>query len=188
MTDTLPVHFNRQERHSLEVPPSFETADSFVIAVTNHGEAGRIHVHLDDGLPEIASIDDTNFYVEANGTTEIPVSVHGTDHVFGKIKLVSGYGAVTRWVDVEVTEPDDDESVEIDEDLAKPQPRDETQSGATGHTPLLGDSPILPVLSLGLVALLVAVGAAAFFKSTVVAVGALLVLGAVLVAGYLLLQ
>jgi len=186
--DTLPVYINRQERHSLEVPPSFETADSFVLAVTNHGEASRIHVHLDDGLPEIASIEDTNFYVEANATTEIPVSVHGTDHVFGKIKLVSGYGATTRWVDVEVLEPEEDDAVEIDEELAKPQPRDEDESDEAAATPLLGDSPVLPVASLGLLALLVAVGAAAFFESTVVAVGAVLVFCAVLVAGYLLAQ
>ena len=184
--DTLPVYLNRQERHSLEVPPSFETADSFVLAVTNHGEASRIHVHLDDGLPEIASIDDTNFYVEANATKEIPVSVHGTDHVFGKIKLVSGYGAVTRWVDVEVLEPDEDDSVEIDEELAKPKPRDEDDAEEASPAPLLGDRPILPVASLGVLALLVAVAAAAFFESTVVAIGALLVFGAVLVAGYLL--
>ncbi len=184
--DTLPVHINRQERHSLEVPPSFETADSFVLAVTNHGEASRIHVHLDDGLPEIASLDDTNFYVEANATKEIPVSVHGTDHVFGKIKLVSGYGAVTRWVDVEVLEPDEDDAVEIDEELAKPQPREEDDSEDGTATPLVGARPIIPVASLGVLALIVAVAAAVYFESTVVAVGALLVFGAVLVAGYLL--
>jgi len=181
--DTLPVHLNRQERHSLEVPPSFETGDSFVIAVRNHGEAGRIHVHLDDGLPDIASIEDTNFYVEANGVTEIPVSIHGTDHVFGKIKVASGYGAVTRWIDVEVTEPDDEEDVEVGEDLGKPQPRDDDRTGS-GQT--FGDRPILPVAGLGLLALILAVGAAIAFDSTLVVAGAALVLGAVLAAGYLL--
>ncbi|WP_136715773.1 DUF7524 family protein [Halorientalis salina] len=186
MPDTLPVHFNRQERHSLEVPPSFETADSFVIAVRNHGEAGRIHIHLDDGLPEIASIEDTNFYVQANGVTEIPVSVHGTDHVFGKIKVVSGYGAVTRWIDVEVTEPDEDEGVEVDEDLAKPQPRDDTETESTASP--FAERPLVPVAGLGLLALLVAVGSAMAFDSALVALGALLVFGAVIGAGYLLFE
>jgi len=185
--DTLPVHLNRQDRHSLEVPPSFETADSFVIAVNNHGEAGRLHVHLDDGLPEIATIEDTNFYVAANGVTEIPVSVHGTDHVYGKLKVVSGYGAVTRWIDVEVTEPDSDDTVEIDEDLGKPKHEDD-ESGSSGPGALVGEHPLLPVAGLGLLALLVVVGAMILFESTVVVGGAVLVVGAVLVASYLLLQ
>lgn len=173
--DTLSVHLNRQERHSLEVPPSFEAGDSFVIAVTNHGDAGRIHIHLADGLADIASIEDTNFYVPASGTTEIPVSVHENDDVVGKLKLASGYGAVTRWVDVVLT-AQDDEGVVIDEELAKPQPEaDETET-----TSLLAEESISPALVGGVVAVLVAVSLAVLFRSVVLGAIVLLVAGVVL--------
>jgi hypothetical protein len=181
----LPVHVNRRELHSLEVPRSFETADSFVIEVTNHGEAGRVHIHLDEGLSDVASVQANNHYVEANATIQVPVIVHADGPVHGKVKVVSGYGATTRWVDVELTEPEDDfGDVVVDEDLAKPQPREPTDTGPS----LLADSSALPVVAFGLTALLVAVGAAIFFQSTIVAAGALVVFVAVLAASYLAMR
>ncbi|MFB6164913.1 MAG: hypothetical protein ABEJ31_07125 [Haloarculaceae archaeon] len=184
MPDTLPVHVNRRERNSLEVPPSFETDDSFVIAVENHGEAGRVHVHLDDGLSEWASVDANNYYVEANAIKEIPVSVTEPGPGFGKLKVVSGYGATTRWIDVELAEADDGpDGVVIDEDLAKPRPDDGAEPGG----PLvqrLAASPAAPVVALGALALVVAVGAALAFQSGLVAAAAVIVVLAVVAAGY----
>jgi len=184
--DTLPVHLNQRDLHSLEVPDAFETDDSFVLAVRNHGEASRVHVHLDDGLSEIAAVETTNHYVRANETAEIPVAVRGAGPVRGKIKIVSGYGAVTRWVDVHVTEPDDDTGVEVDEELGKPQPeRDE--SGPEARS-ILADRPTLPVLAFAAVALAVALGAAVLVDNLAVTAGAVAVVAAVLVAGAMLFQ
>jgi len=181
--DRLPVHANRQELHSLEVPPSFETDDSFVIAVQNHGEACRVHTVLDGTLDDVASIEETNHYVEANATKAIGVNVHERRPVFGKIKLVVGYGAATRWVDVELTEPTKDAgTVEVDEDLARPRPSEEPDTGVAAT---LSDRPAIPLFALGAVALLVAVGAAIVSQSPVVAAGATLVLATVVVTAYL---
>jgi hypothetical protein len=184
--DRLPVHANRQQLHSLEVPASFETSDSFVIEVTNHGESCRLHVVLDGELAEVATIAESNHYIEANATREIPVSVHDKRSVFGKIKVVVGYGATTRWVDVELTEPaDENREVQVDEDLGKPQPSDEGETdGSLGSS--VTDRPGIPVFALGFVALLVAVTAAMLSQSIVVAAGAAVVIVAVAVAVYLL--
>jgi len=183
--DRLPVHVNREQLHSLEVPPSFETSDSFVVEVRNHGEAGRVHLHLDGDLADIATLEANNYYVEANATQEIPVSVHHHRDAFGKLKVVSGYGATTRWVDVELSEPDDAGSVVVDEDLGKPGGGDgpaEPRDGERRTESPLADVPGLPVLGLGAVAVLVAVAAALYFQSAVVAVAAGVVLVAVLAA------
>ncbi|MFB6142600.1 MAG: hypothetical protein ABEJ30_04575 [Halorientalis sp.] len=187
MTDTLPVHLNRQELHSLEVPASFETGDSFVIAVQNHGEAGRIHVHLDDGLSDVASVPATNHYVRANDTTEIPVAVHDGGPVHGKVKLVSGYGAVTRWVDVTVTEPEESGPVAVEEDLARP-PADRGAEGSGGVLARLADRPAVPVVALGVLALVVAVVATLAVRDAAVAASAALVVVAILAAGAWLLR
>ena len=186
MPDTLPVHLNQRDLHSLEVPDAFETNDSFVLAVRNHGEASRVHVHLDDGLSEIAAVKATNHYVRANETAEIPVAVHGAGPVRGKIKVVSGYGAVTRWINVHITKSDDDTGVEVGEDLGKPQP--ERHESGPAERPTLADRPALPVLAFAAVALAVALGAAVLVENLLVTVGAVAVVVAVFVAGTMLFQ
>ncbi|AQL41718.1 hypothetical protein BV210_02850 [Halorientalis sp. IM1011] len=193
MPDELYVDVNRRERNSLSVPAAIETDDSFVIRVRNHGNAGRVHVHLDENLSAVASLDETNHYVEANSTQAIPVSVHEHEPVHGKIKLSAGYGATTRWVDVELTEPDDTGTVEVDESLAEPGggERDGDADGDTDGAStesILTDRPELPVLALGTMAVAVAVGAATVFESGLVAAGAVVVFVAVLLAGYLLVR
>ncbi len=175
----------------MEIPAAIETDDSFVIRVHNHGNASRVHVHLDERLSAVASLPETNFYVEANGTTDIPVSVHEHRPVRGKIKLSTGYGATTRWVDVELVEPDDTGTVEVDESLAEPQGGETDADAGTaeaGSASLLTERPELPVLALGLLAVAVAIGAATVFESGAVAAGAVIVFVAVVVAGVLLVR
>lgn len=181
MSETLPVAVNRQELHDLEVPTSFETADSFVIAVTNHGEAVRVHVHLDEELSRVADVDTNNHYVEANSRTEIPVSVHGTGPARGKIKVVSGYGATTRWVDVRIDEPEDS-GVVVDDDLAKPTPAEEREDDQPATIGAIAEHPTVPLAGLAAVAVLVAVVAALTFQSQFVVAGASIVVLAVLAA------
>lgn len=188
MADDLPVHVNRQDIHSLEVPASFETDGSFDVRLINHGESLHLHVHLDDALSEIAAIEATNHYVEGESQRALRVHVNEealtTTPVRGKLKVASGYGAETRWIDVELAEAEEeDESVRVDESLSKPQPREEP-SGSAG-TGL--ERPELPVLGLGLLAVVVAIVAAVVIDNVVVLVGALAVVAGVLVALYFLL-
>ncbi|WP_226010262.1 DUF7524 family protein [Halomicrobium salinisoli] len=169
MPDTLPVHVNRQSLHSLEVPASFETDDSFDVRLINHGEPVHVHLHLDDALSEIATIEATNHYVDADSQRPVGVSLREDGSVFGKLKIATGYGAETRYVDVRITEPaDEQEEVRVDESLAQPQPDAGTDEDAAGSL-LDGERS---VFLLGGLSLFVAAMAAAFVQSTAVRIGA----------------
>lgn len=185
MPAELPVHVNREELHSLDVQPSFEADGSFDVRLLNHGESIHVHLHLDDGLSRVASIDATNHYVEGESARVVRVDVNedalDSEEIRGKLKVVSAYGAQTRWIDVALSEPDEDEgAVRVDESLARP-PADETD----GEPSILA-RPELAVLALGFVALVVALVAALTIGDTVLIVGSLVVLGGVLVALFVL--
>jgi hypothetical protein len=174
----LPVHVNRNGLHSLEVPERFETADSFDVRLINHGEAVHVHLHLDDALSTFGSIDANNHYVKADSERLVQVQVAPGGSGLGKLKVATSYGAETRYVDVDVVEPDDgSDSVRVDESLAKPQPRPEPEPG------LIDDSR-LPVLALGLFAVSIAAIAAFALDGTVVPLGAIGVVLAVALATY----
>ena len=192
MPDTLSVDVNREELHGLEVPNSFETTGSFAIELNNHGESLHVHLHLDDDLSAVASLEATNHHVESNGTRRVEVAVKPGASVRGKLKVVTAYGATTRYIDVILTEPEEQEDrVQVDESLSKPQPkppeRNRAATPSSGSNPLT-DRPELAVLGLGAVALVVAAYAALVLNNTVVVLGALAVLAGVLVAVYILLQ
>jgi len=186
--DTLPVHLNREELHAVEVPDTFETSDSFDVALVNHGTSVHVHLHLDDALSEVASLDASNHFIDGETQRAAHVSLTGAGPVTGRLKVASAYGAQTRYVDVRITEPEEtDSTVEVDESLSKPQPTattDARPSGSDGDGLL--DSPELVVLALGALALLVAVVAALVIDQMVVLLGALVVLAGVLAALFVL--
>lgn len=195
MPDTLPVHVNREELHGVEVPNTFETTGSFAIELDNHGEPLHVHLHLDDALSDVATLEANNHYVEAESTRLVQVDVRGPASVRGKLKVVSAYGATTRYVDVVISKPDEQEgSVRVDESLNKPRPKGPTGGGPTGGGPadgsssMLSDRPDIGVLALGGVALVAATYAAVVLQNTAVVLGALAVLAGVLVAVYMLVQ
>ena len=187
MPGQLPVHVNRVELHALEVPAAFEAHDSFDVALVNHGESLHVHLHLDDALSQVATIEASNHYVEGDSTRVVRVTVDEAGlerlgEVHGKIKVASAYGAQTRWIDVDLSERDEeDDTVQVDESLAEPRSTPEEP-----ETPLLG-RPEVPVLAMGGLALVVALLAAVIIDNAFVLVGALAVLAGVLVAMYFLL-
>jgi hypothetical protein len=186
VSDELPVHISRDELHGLEVPAAFETDGPFDVVLANHGTALHVHLHLDDTLSDVAAIDAGNHYVEGESQRAVRVNVDTgrlpDDGLRGKLKVVSAYGSETRWIDIELAPPvDRGTPVEVDESLSQPQPRDQTDAT---ETPL--GRPELPVLTLGGVALVVAILTAAVVGDLLVTVGALVVVGGVIVALYVL--
>ena len=183
MPDPLPIHINREEIHGLEVPTDYESTGGFDVRLINHGEPTHVHLHLDSDLSSVASLAATNHYVERETDRLVRVEVTGDGSVRGNLKVVSGYGAQTRLVDVSLVEPrETEETVEVGEDLSKPAPRPEPESGG-----LPGSVGTLPVMVLATVALLTALGAVAFFQNTAVVLGAAVVVVGVLIALYSLL-
>jgi hypothetical protein len=187
VTEELPVHVSRKEIHGIDVPGSFSVDGSFDAVFINHGRSVHVHLHLDDALSAVASIDAGNHYVEGESQRAVRVTVDEDripeDGVAGKIKVVAAYGAKTRWVDVTVSPPsDDEEAIEVDESLGEPQPREDDRT----QTPEF--SPEIAVAILAVVALLIAFFAVIFIRDAFVVVGALAVVVGVVGAVYLLMQ
>jgi hypothetical protein len=180
--DELAVHVSRRELHSLEVPDDFETEGSFDVRLVNHGNSLHIHLHLDDTLSEVARMEATNHYVEGESERVVRVEVADgrEEDVFGRLKVVSAYGAQTRWVGIDLVTPDDESGrVRVDESLSKPRPEPDPEPG-------LRDRPELLVGAFGLLALAIAAGSALVSGSPLVALGALVVFAGVAVAAVLL--
>ena len=152
MTAELPVHISREGLHSVEVPDAIEVEGSFVVRLINHGQSLHVHLHLDDALSEVAMLDAGNHFVEGQSERHIRVDVD-TERVdkslLGKLKIAAAHGSKTRWVDVTVSEPEPiRKEVEVDESLAKPQPKQDD--------PPLVERPEFLALGLSAVGLLVA--------------------------------
>nr|WP_303651795.1 hypothetical protein [Halovenus rubra] len=182
----MAVHISREGLHTLEVPASFETTDSFDIRLVNHSEALHVHLHLDDPLSKMATLDAGNHYVEAESERQVRVTVDERtleqEAKLGKLKVASAYGAETRWIDIKLSKPDPkEETVQVDESLAKPQPRHEENEPGI-------ENPARLVLGLGFGAVLIAALAAAAIGAPLVAGGAVVVFGGVLVALFFLVQ
>ena len=159
MTDTLGVDINRSGLHTLDVDERYETDGPLVVQLTNHGEATHVHLHLDDDLSGVARLEATNHYVESGTTRDVRVSALDqrkwpADTVRGKLKVVVGHGREKRFVDLVFDRTTDDEPVEVDPELAASG----TSTGTAGSEPS-STLRLIPVVVLGLVAVLLAVGA-----------------------------
>lgn len=189
MSDTLVVHVNRDRLHAVEVETSFFRATgSFAVVLENHGPSTHVHIHLDDELSRAASLEANNRYVDAESTTEVPVKVDdGRRPSSGKLKLVTGYGAHTTYVDVELVEPEEtDRYVRVDETLAKPKPKPRKPDSDLLDGGTLVQNGI--IAALGGFALLLAVGVASITRSDAVLVGTFAVLVGVGLAALLLVR
>lgn len=185
MTDELPVHISREELHALEVPASFEASGPFDVRLINHGESVHIHLHLDDALSQVAEIDAGNHFIEGDSERFIRVNLDAdsaAEGLIGKLKVASAYGATTRWIDIEVSEPDDeDEGVTVDQSLSRPQQ-------PVQEEPSLLSRPEIPVLFLAGFALVISAVVAVIIQHQLVLVGSLVVLVGVLLALFFLLR
>lgn len=184
VTDTLVAEINRQRLHSLEVPESFETDGSFVVELRNRGESTHVHLHLDDSLSEVARLEANNHYVRSEATRQVRIELDAPENaeITGRLKIVTAYGAETRYVTVTVdTTPPN--SVEVDPELGKPQPTDDEMS------PLANLDPSLVGVSvLGIVAVLLALGAILAADGVNVVLGVLAVLAAIIAARLLTVE
>jgi hypothetical protein len=120
VTDRLVVQINRTGVHSLDVPETFETDGSFVVVLRNHGESTHAHLHLGDQLSGVGRLDATNHYLDGGTTRQVSVDIDaepGTRHR-GRLKVVVGHGAETRFVSVVVDAADN--TVRVDPDLSTP--------------------------------------------------------------------
>jgi len=123
---TLAVELNGDAVHSIRAPDRFATTGHFSIALENLGRSTHVHLHFDDDLDRVCSVGETNHFVDGESTKRVHVTADAVDGtVTGKLKIVTGYGSNTRYVDVEVDAPTQDvtERVTVDERFTKPPER-----------------------------------------------------------------
>jgi hypothetical protein len=191
---TLSVHVSDDELHDIAVvTQSFETAGSFDVELVNHGRAVHVHLNLVEGLERGATLEATNHFVETETVRTVGVDVEEEAlPASGKVKIVTGYGAETTYVDVTVREAEDrDDTVDIDERLAEPPNADAAPADREISVDSLTSavSPgTAPVFALAGVALLVALLASAVVDGVVALLGIAVVLVGVIAAGVILVR
>jgi hypothetical protein len=191
-SDTLAIHLNRADLHSIELPTTFASADSFVVELDNHGEATHVHLRLDDALSDIASIPTSNHYVRPGATVRVPIRVHETGPVAGFLTVATAYGSQSEEVEVSIEPTAGKRRVEIDESLiersdgivdtgptrtATQQTTAVASTGGLDRSTLLGGTALLILLGIALL----------FVESIALYIGSFAVLIGLVVAGYLLL-
>ena len=123
---TLSVELNGDAVHAIRAPDRFTTTGPFAVALENRGRSTHVHLHFDDALDRVASIDETNHFVDDDATRRVHVSVdHVAEPLRGKLKIVTGYGSNTRYVDLEIDppKPTTADTVAVDETFSKPPER-----------------------------------------------------------------
>lgn len=187
MTGSLTVAVNRDGLHTLAVPSEFNAAGPFTIELQNHGEAAHLHLNPDDRLSRVARVGATNHYVEGDERRLIDVETREqsewpADTVRGKLKVVVGHGQQTHYVDVTLDRSAAETEVRVDPDLAEPDSAPDTEPPPVVR--------LLPIVVLGSVAVILAVGALFAGGSLALVLGGLSLVSAVLCAavGYLLFQ
>jgi hypothetical protein len=199
----LSVSLNRERLHRVETVDSFETTGPFDVVLDNHGEAVHVHLHLDDDLSRAATLSAGNHYVQRDATKRVHVRARaGDEPISGKLKVVTGYGSESAYVDVTVDAATRQKPpVEVDESLGKPKAAQQSGRGsegragdaertetADGGTRQIAIEDFLPrrsdwpVLAFGLVAVLLAAVIGAVVSGTAATFTVGVVVGAVLSA------
>ncbi|WP_129116948.1 DUF7524 family protein [Halegenticoccus tardaugens] len=189
MPDSLTVDVNRKRLHHVEVPDRFVTDESFVVDLVNRGESVHVHLHLDDALSQVATLEGGNHYVERGSTRSVEIDVAAVrEPVTGKLKLVTGYGAEVAYVDVTV-EPlaVEKEPVDVDEALGRPRrPEPGEEPLVERLRTLTADVGTLSIAGFGIFAIVLALGVGVVVDSAAVLLGVGVVIGGVLAALVLL--
>lgn len=156
MTDSIAVAVNRDGLHTLDVPASFEANGPFTVEIRNYGEAAHVHLNPDDQLSRAATVRATNHYIEGGEHRLIDIEVRDPSRwpdetVRGKLKIVVAHGQRTRYVDVTLDRSDEKNEVRVDPDLGTPDTGNDLEL-----PPMVR---LLPVIVLGSVAVILAIGA-----------------------------
>ena len=189
------VHVNRRSANALEpASTALETDGSFRLSLAGHESPAHVHCRLHGDLERIASLDGTNYYVEPDSVTAVPIAVDADaieQPVDGRLEVLTGYGSESVTIDVTVVPGPPD--VDIDESLAEPtrtEPEPTVFEQAVGRiTAVRGvETGTLAVLALGVVALAIATLTTASIGSPIATAGLGIVVAGVVVALVLLLQ
>ena len=175
---------NRHGPHSIDVESGAIHVDGpFEIVIENHGSALHVYLQLDDDLAGAVRLSAVNHFVEEGSLRRVPVDVDESKApVRGHLKIVTGYGSETEYVTVSVEERDETkDGVDVDESLGRPRPRPVAE-----EQPARFDLEGVPLLGLGVLAVVVALLAAFAVGESLPIVAVLVVLVGIAIGGVLL--
>ena len=181
MSPEVTVHVNRGSAASLETDvDAFETRSSFDLLLDGHGSPAHVHCRLAGDLERIATLETSNYYVEATGETFVPVHVAADaidDPVEGELEVLAGYGSESLSIPV-VVKPAPAE-VDVDDSLAEPGSSSPEPTLLERALAAVGLEPAtIAVVALGLLAVGIGAVTAAAFGGPVATAGvAIVVLG-----------
>ena len=186
VADTLTIAVNRGRPNTLEVPETFEAADSFVIEIVNDGKPTHVHVNHDDDLSAGLTMEIGNHFLPREGVRRLPVEVNDAARpMHGKLRVSTGYGSETRFIDLRLPRFDEERSVQVDATLAQPTPREPVQPGLLENVEHIG---ILGVLAIALLAIIAGALVVASIGTPFLAVVVILIALILAVAVYLVLE
>ncbi|THE62805.1 hypothetical protein D8Y22_20295 [Salinadaptatus halalkaliphilus] len=189
----LTVHVNRDATDTLDPDvETLETRGSLAVELHGHERPAHVHCRLEGALERIATLEQTNYYIEPGSVTAVPIRIDNgpiDDPIEGRLEVVTGYGSESVSIDVTVTPPPP--SVDVDESLTEPRRDRSNQSAAPGVLEGIDgasglDPATLAVLVLGILAVAVGTVSAATIGGVVGVVGAVIVVGGVGVALWML--
>lgn len=184
MRRSLYVHLNRDGMKTLRTDTdAFTTDGSFKIILENHGQPAHVHLHLDDGLADIATLEEANWYVPAGDIEPVEVQVPDGATGAGQLEISTGYGAERAQVDIRVDSNGEsaDQATTVEETQSEPISTDDATGPDLSRVVLPGLFAAGGVLIA--VALMVLVS-----PTAAVMLGALALLVAIAAAGYLMIQ
>ncbi|QLG47381.1 DUF7524 family protein [Natrinema halophilum] len=187
------VHVNRGNADALEpAAGTLETDGSVALRLQGHVSPAHVHCRLDGDLERIASIEQSNYYVEPDAVTTVPVVVDADtidQPIDGRLEVVTGYGSESVTIDVTVVPGPP--AVDIDDSLSEPTRREPDSTALEDaidqFTAVSGLEPAsLAVVALGVVAIVIATTTAATIASPIATAGLGIVVVGVVVAFLLL--
>jgi hypothetical protein len=173
VSDTISITIDGPQLR--ETVDRLETTGNFAVDVVNHGRATHVHLALDGELAEVTAIPEPNQFVDSEEHLEIPIRLDtDTRPLEGALTVATGYGADETRIPVVV----DDTATPV----AEPARRSGADSGTAGRLDRL--LPTITRDTAAFVAVVVAALALAglavtLTQSSVVLLGALLVIASV---------
>ncbi|WP_436347743.1 DUF7524 family protein [Natronorubrum sp. FCH18a] len=191
MSREATVHVNRGSADSLETAVgTLETRDSFNLVLESHGPPAHVHCRLAGDLERIATLETSNYYVESEGETIVPVHVASETidrPVEGVLEVLTGYGSESLSIPV-VAKPAP-AAVDVDDSLGKPPQSEPEPTAFERAVAASGLEPAtLVVVALGIVAVGIATTTAAAIGGPLAMAGVGIVAIGFCVAVLLLLQ
>ena len=181
----LTVYLNRSGLNTVETDRErVQSDDDVLVSLENHGKPTHVHLHLDDDLAALGTIEDPHWFVPRGERRDVPLQLTDGATGRGRLEITAGYGQAQTNVTVEAgtdeeTQPspspatslmDDPGSAdtEAEEAVDAGRLRDPTVLGAGGGAALviflwLLTDPLV-ALSVGLVALLSGLAVASYYS------------------------